>query len=366
MRISVICPVYNPDPELLRRAVASVFEADNGDVHELLLVDDVSRKPGTDELLQSLAQHDRRIRVIRRERNGGQSRARNTGMRAATGDWIAFLDNDDLWLPGWPARLRAGLTEAPEARWFAGRHVTFATEGEWRPAPVAPYPSPSEVSPGHRVAEGPALARFNFQNFWVHLGATAIRKDLAAESGGLLDSRAYWEDVHFVTVLATLAPLHLLDIDAYAWRQNPDSHMHSASRLSNTYVAMFAAARADPRLSFMRREVRWSYYRALKGLALDNLLNGRSAAALRYALRAWSLDPREVRDLWEFLRLLRCDCSKLDARELDRYSGMERRSLVAEDSAARTTRGLQAARLTLRDASFRGGRRASSAHVDIP
>lgn len=64
--------------------------------HEVIVVDDGS----TDETPRCLAElEDDRVRVLRHERSLGLSQARNTGIAAARGEWISFLDDDDLWAP---------------------------------------------------------------------------------------------------------------------------------------------------------------------------------------------------------------------------------------------------------------------------
>ena len=89
--ISVIIPVYNTGA-LLRETVHSVLEQSFADF-ELILVDDGSNAQ-TQQILSSF--EDERITVIHRE-NGGVASARNTGLAAAGGDYIALLDHDDLW-----------------------------------------------------------------------------------------------------------------------------------------------------------------------------------------------------------------------------------------------------------------------------
>lgn len=88
--VSVIIPVYNR-ARALQEAVASVLAQTWHDL-EIVIVDD-----GGTEALPDMG--DARIRVIRHDRNRGAGAARNTGVREAQGNWIAFLDSDDLWLP---------------------------------------------------------------------------------------------------------------------------------------------------------------------------------------------------------------------------------------------------------------------------
>ena len=96
-KISIIVPVYNSE-KYLGRCIESIL-GQTFDNFELILVDDGS----TDNSLQicSLyAEKDSRIKVIHKK-NGGTSDARNTGLAAATGNYITFMDNDDYALTTW-------------------------------------------------------------------------------------------------------------------------------------------------------------------------------------------------------------------------------------------------------------------------
>ena len=95
--ISVIVPVYNPDPEFLRQAIASV-QAQVYPNWELCLADDLS-KPYVREILKEYQQQDSRIKVVLRATNGHISRASNSALELATGEYIALLDHDDLLAP---------------------------------------------------------------------------------------------------------------------------------------------------------------------------------------------------------------------------------------------------------------------------
>jgi glycosyltransferase involved in cell wall biosynthesis len=93
-RVSVIIPAYNA-ARFLPQAIDSVLAQTFGDV-ELLVVDDGS----TDETPAVVARYDDpRVRYLRHARNRGLPAARNTGIRHARGELIAFLDADDYWLP---------------------------------------------------------------------------------------------------------------------------------------------------------------------------------------------------------------------------------------------------------------------------
>jgi glycosyltransferase involved in cell wall biosynthesis len=96
-RVSVIIPTYNR-ADLVQQALASVKAQTYRDF-EIVVVDD----GGTDGTFEVLSA-DREIRVLRHAGRRGVSAARNTGIIAARGEWLAFLDSDDLWLPDKLAR----------------------------------------------------------------------------------------------------------------------------------------------------------------------------------------------------------------------------------------------------------------------
>ncbi|WP_446425159.1 glycosyltransferase [Mailhella sp.] len=93
--ISVIVPVYNGE-KYLANCLDSILGQDFNDI-EVLCINDGSTDSSA-EILRSYAERDRRVRVIT-QKNQGVSKARNAGLDAATGEWIAFVDNDDEVMP---------------------------------------------------------------------------------------------------------------------------------------------------------------------------------------------------------------------------------------------------------------------------
>jgi len=93
-RVSVIIPTYNR-AQLVNRAMQSVLNQTYEDF-ELIVVDDCSTD-NTPEVVSNIG--DKRIKYVRHTTNKGASASRNTGIRAARGELIGFLDSDDEWLP---------------------------------------------------------------------------------------------------------------------------------------------------------------------------------------------------------------------------------------------------------------------------
>lgn len=93
-RVSAVIPTAGR-PRLVIRAVESALAQTLREIEVVVVIDGPDRP--TANALESIA--DPRLRVLKRPRRGGPGAARNTGTKAATAPWVAFLDDDDLWAP---------------------------------------------------------------------------------------------------------------------------------------------------------------------------------------------------------------------------------------------------------------------------
>ena len=87
----MVIPAYNA-AQTIGNAIESCLQQ-SYEAHEIIVVDDAS----TDETEEVVKQHDGNVRYIKLLKNTGSATARNKGMSIATGDYIAFLDADDIW-----------------------------------------------------------------------------------------------------------------------------------------------------------------------------------------------------------------------------------------------------------------------------
>lgn len=92
--VSIITPLYNSE-QYIERTIQSVLNQ-TYENWELLIVDDCSTDNGY-KIVQELADKDNRIKLFKNEKNSGAAIARNKGIKAAQGKYIAFLDSDDQW-----------------------------------------------------------------------------------------------------------------------------------------------------------------------------------------------------------------------------------------------------------------------------
>lgn len=137
--VTAVIPTRNR-PSLVVRAVRSVLRQEAIPLEIVIVVDG----PDDSTLRALTAIDDPRVRTLPLQSSVGGSEARNTGARSARGEWIAFLDDDDEWLPG---KLRSQFEQLhtladPQQFIFCGQVLARSPEGEavWpEKSPAAPY-----------------------------------------------------------------------------------------------------------------------------------------------------------------------------------------------------------------------------------
>jgi glycosyltransferase involved in cell wall biosynthesis len=147
--VSVIMAVYNAHDTIVR-AVRSVLDQTHADL-ELLLVDDASTDGSLDVVREHLetAGGDDRVRYLTHEHNRRAAAARNTGVEAARGDFVAFLDSDDELLPTYLETLVGHLGEGVDI--VVGNVVYVRPDGSRRerhPAAVGDFAGPRAAALG--------------------------------------------------------------------------------------------------------------------------------------------------------------------------------------------------------------------------
>lgn len=96
--VSIIVPVYNIPNTYLQQCLESIFSQTYND-WELVIINDKSPNEQNDLLINYFCEKDNRIRYIKLSENGGVSNARNIGLRLIRGEWVMFVDADDILRP---------------------------------------------------------------------------------------------------------------------------------------------------------------------------------------------------------------------------------------------------------------------------
>ena len=302
--VSVICPVYNTPPGVLAAAIRSVLSQAGPHEIELILVNDCSTDPATTAALRDAADGDGRVQVINQDSNTGPARARSVGVARARHDWVSFIDSDDLWPEGKLDQAASVLEEWPDSRWIGGSFATLLPDGSLRAAQrLTVKCPPAQAGRTAQRLQTPASTRA-LVGSWHPLGTSLFHRHLIADAGDFDPRLTYGEDWLLSLRISLLTPMDYIEAETYVLRRQGASLMRSPRRLSSKAVEGLLAARRDPALRIVRRELRWLVYGGYKEVAMNNALNGRKLRGLGFALLALSVDPREVGELLMFLRLL--------------------------------------------------------------
>jgi glycosyltransferase involved in cell wall biosynthesis len=263
---SVIIPTYGRSA-LLSEAVASVLAQSFTDF-ECIVVDDAS--PEAPALPD-----DPRLRLIVRDDNGGPPAARNTGIAAAVGDYLAFLDDDDLWCPD-------RLSAAVEAHGRAPVAICWqSTVGVARPTPS-------------RSLDGDVRDTV-LDGMTPHLGATSIERRVAP----IFDERyEACEDVEWWWRVAQELPVATAPGVGLLYRVHTGPRTRTGQQKRIDYARRFMTERAD----WFRAHPRAKAFR-LKRMGLSALQVGDRRLAVRCFAASFRYDPQPA-SAWHALRAL--------------------------------------------------------------
>ncbi len=223
--ISVVMPVYNPDVSLLEAAIRSV----TGQVYQnwqLCLVNDASTDSAIPALLDTFAAGDERIRVHHRATNGHITAATQDALELATGDFVAFMDHDDLIAP---FALAAIALESENADVLYTDEDKIDADGQ-------------HYAPHFKPPWNPELLLG--QNYISHL--TVIRRSSIDAVGGLrsgFDGAQDHDLLLRVTSATTADRIVHIPLVAYHWRAIEGSTAHEPGAKNYTEEASVLALR---------------------------------------------------------------------------------------------------------------------------
>jgi len=291
--ISVILPTHNRRT-LVLRAVDSVLRQDCRD-REILVVDDGSTD-GTADALAAVPD----CRVIRLE-HGGPAIARNRGVAAAAGRYVAFLDSDDYWHPPHLSSLLAAVNQ-PRVGLAYSPIRSESLDGQ----PLGRQRDRRKYYSGHIV--GPL-----FEHVFIHTSNVLCETDLVRQVGGFDESLPVCEDYHLWLRLALRCEMACTDrVTAIrCWHGQALSRQNRvrnavvrAAMLERFYLAEGGQAAVPRRAAFRRlASVFFQAGRALAGA-------GQRADALRFFSRSLKYRPLRVRAWAGYASCrLRSDCA---------------------------------------------------------
>ena len=284
--VSIIIPVYNATL-LIERAIRSVINQ-NGDFDKEIIIVDDNSTDNTLEVIENL--NCPNVKILQQDTNQGPAAARNRGLEAATGEYIAFLDGDDFWEQDFLNEATAFLQNHPQAVAVSvmQRHKTFNGK--------------DSIVPAQTPIQQPVLLD-DFYDFWakynhVCTGSVLIRSAVAKATGGQREDFRVCEDLEFWALVATYGPWGFIPqvlftsdggaiTNKIGWHKKAKKRWASAVPIDEWSKRILQRLPDNLKDSFPRAQARIA-----RGLAYSMMMDGRYEFARQDVLKCSALFPQ--------------------------------------------------------------------------
>lgn len=233
VQLSVIIATYNR-ARSLQRAIASVLACGLGSV-EVIVVDDGS----TDETPIVMRQYGSPVSFLRLEHRGFPNR--NPGLAVSTGQYVSFLDDDDIWLSGEVVRMVEVLDAHPELVLLFGDVCTLQSMQPWRS--VFRYGNDLPWQPlaaGVRLYDRHAFFLRLLHRNMLYLGAALVRREALLEAHGFDDAVFPSEDWELILRLAHKYPFAFMPDSVVAAHADGGYFSPNEDRMNGGFIRVLA------------------------------------------------------------------------------------------------------------------------------
>lgn len=267
--VSVIIPTHNRAP-LISQAIESVLRQTCQDF-EIIVVDDASTD-NTEEVVKGL--NDLRIRYLRLERNHGAPWARNSGAAAANGEFLAFLDSDDIWYPPLLERQVSALVDFPPN---VGMVCCGLIRKQGDTCQVL-IPGTRGLSFDENLIFGNGICTSSF----------LVRKTAFQAVGGFSVEFSSFQDFDFLLRMTAKYQVASIDEVLMEYRLGNDSISLNMDSKARGFATIIHTYRSD----ILRLGLMSAY---MFRLGQYHVLAGRLAVGWRYWAQAWRPDPWNIK-----------------------------------------------------------------------
>lgn len=261
-KVSVVIPVYNC-ADYVAQTLRSAIEQTERDL-EVVVMDDGSTD-GTYDVLQKMAARDTRIKVFTQKNSGLPAIARNAALAKAAGEFICFLDGDDLYHPEKVERQVAVMKAHPEVSVVFHEVKIFQHEPDEQPGEF--YAGRVQFMERAKewlkpIGDEAYLCRKDFYHFMsveinaVHTSAILFRRQLLREEKVWFPELELGEDTDLWFRLARTGRMAYIDRPLSYYRQRPGSMSRVQERIARTMVIVMSANLRRGWNEFNRRERR--------------------------------------------------------------------------------------------------------------
>ena len=293
--VSVIIPCYNAD-FYIREAVESVlWQQGDFDLIEILIVDDRSDDENTTTVLKELAITDK-VHVLENTGQKGPGAARNTGIDHATGDWIAFLDADDILTEDSINVRLAASKRFPQCGWIGGDFriwyggETFETESFFRSRPM-----PKKLLHEAFQEKQPILLKHPVREFLLsgltNTCASLIRKDLLTKISGFDPTLRMQQDYHLFLRLANISDFVFIPDVVMNYRQHGNNSTKNDIPVFEWRVIGLLKLLNNNAFEEFSRDIKYKIFGLYINLSYKYRIQGNRFSASNAAFRALKIRP---------------------------------------------------------------------------
>ena len=234
---SVITIFLNAEHFILAANQSAIFQTYEN--WELLLVDDGSSDSSTAIAQKYAQQYPEKVRYLEHDghQNRGMSASRNLGIRNAKGEYITFLDSDDIWLPQ-KIEQQVEILESHPVAGFVCNPAKWWYSWTWNPSDICrDFLQKLDVS-HNTIVQPPRLLLLFLQDEWASLHDVLIRREVVEALGGYEESfRGMYEDQAFHAKLCLKSPVIVSSQCWYWYRQHPKACTFISHNIGQTYTA---------------------------------------------------------------------------------------------------------------------------------
>ena len=271
IEFSVVIPTYNR-AATIGRAIESALSQTRPHF-EIILVNDGS----TDHTEEAIKPYRDRIRYISQD-NRGSASARNRGILEGSGNYIAFLDSDDLWYPKKLERVEIAIREYPEAGLFYSDSNVIDGNGRLMWVHKCPH------------IIGSAYQKFLESDF-VSTSAVVVRRNCFDGVGVFSESLTGCEDWDmWIRLSRQFSSIHIPEVlSAFSWRTSGARSTDPGPWLSGAETVVRHSLDADPNLTIQSKRRIWARLYYVQGKI--NLWCGDQSRGIKYLRRSIKTDP---------------------------------------------------------------------------
>jgi glycosyltransferase involved in cell wall biosynthesis len=303
-KISVVIPSFN-SAQYLPAAIESALGQDYKNL-EIVVVDDGS----SDDTAAVVARYGKFVEYIRLENNGGgPARPRNIGIRAASGDYIALFDSDDLMLPGKLKEQAEFLTEFKDVPLIFTNFRNFSREDEADAPDFLSDHTDFQVMPKiplkknwYRLTSSLAYETLIPDTF-IGTSGVMFRKRLVDEVGYFDESVSNSDDVEFFFRVARRFDIGYVN-QVFHRRRIHAKNISSRPKALEARLRVYTRQRPIPKSSKAERDLSVFLSKVLFSLGYLERKRGERWAALRFYFRSWSENKSSPRIFVSMLRAL--------------------------------------------------------------